>query len=207
MIKKILTKKPFAKLILLSSPNVELTDKIRYLLDAFLHFAPVVFILEQIKWWTSENQKFSEFMWLILCLNMIVGIVFHIKNNSFSWKQFLLQNAMMVFVVGVVLVVLETFRYTAGDNIAGDVFRWFAQTLTLFYPASKILKNIFILSNGQYPPEFMMRKLYNFEKNGDLSQFFNTGKVEIYNDEDFRKELKKRAGEKIDDGTEIENKS
>lgn len=177
LIKSFFITKPVSNLILLVSPKIDMSDRIRYLFESLLHFAPIVFILDQVKWWVSENEQFAKFMWLILTINMVVGIIFHIKNNSFSWAQFLLQNSLMAFVVGVVYIVLETFRYTAGDNLAGEIFRVFIQTLTLFYPGSKILKNIFIMTNGQYPPEFMMRKLYNFEKNGDLSAFFSTEKT------------------------------
>lgn len=187
--KKMLTNKAFTGLILITMPEINTDDKFRYLLDSFLRLAPIIFLLDQIKWWTNENQQFAFFMWTILTVNMVVGIIFHIKNKSFNFLEFLTQNALMAFVVGTVLIVLETFRYTAGNNIAGEIFRVFTQTLTLFYPASKILKNAFILSNGQYPPEFMMRKLYNFEKNGDLSKFFSTEKVDIIDDEDFKKTL------------------
>lgn len=185
-------KMPFASLILLSGPNVEVSDKIRYLFDAFIKIGPIVFIIEQVGWWTLENQKFANFMWIVLCLNLIVGIVFHLKNGTFSWKDFLTQNVLMIFVVGSVLVVLEMFRYTAGDNIAGDIFRWFTQTVTLFYPASKIVKNCFILSNGQYPPITVMKLFYNFEKNGDLSQFYKMQNPIIENEEDFNNYIKKQ---------------
>lgn len=181
--------KPLNGLILISSPEVDTWDKVRYFADSFIRLAPIVFLLDQVSLWTTQNKQFAFFMWLILTINMIVGIVFHLKNKSFDIKEFLSQNALMAFIVGSVLIVLETFRYTAGDNLAGEIFRVFTQTLTLFYPASKILKNAFILSNGQYPPEFIMRKLYNFRKNGDLAKFFSTDKVEIIDDEDFKQTL------------------
>lgn len=187
-------KMPFASLILLAGPNVDFSDKLRYLFDALWKIGPIVFLADQIGWWTAENQKFSQFMWIILLLNLIVGMIFHLKNNTFSWKEFLTQNILMVFVVGSVLVVLEMFRYTAGDNIAGEIFRWFTQTITLFYPASKIIKNCFILSNGQYPPMIVMKLFYNFEKNGDLSQFYKMQDVKIHDEdqEDFERYIKKQ---------------
>lgn len=185
-------KMPFASLILLTGQNVEFSDKLRYLFDALWKIGPIVFLVDQIGWWTAENQRFSQFMWIILLLNLIVGIVFHLKNGTFNWKEFLTQNILMVFVVGSVLVVLEMFRYTAGDNIAGEIFRWFTQTITLFYPASKIVKNCFILSNGQYPPLTVMKVFYNFEKNGDLSQFYKMQNPDIADQDDFDQYIKKQ---------------
>lgn len=187
-------KMPFASLILLTGHNIEFSDRMRYLFDVLCKLGPIVFLVDQIGWWTAENQKFSQFMWIILLLNLVVGMIFHIKNNTFSWKEFLTQNMLMVFVVGSVLVVLEMFRYTAGDNIAGEIFRWFTQTITLFYPASKIIKNCFILSNGQYPPMIVMKLFYNFEKNGDLSQFYKMqdAKISDEDQEDFERYIKKQ---------------
>ena len=71
-------------------------------------------------------------------------------------------------------MLLEMLRYTAGDNIAGEIFRVTIQIITLLYPTSKVLKNVYIITDGKYPPEFLMNKLYNFEKNGDLNGFFKT---------------------------------
>lgn len=50
-------------------------------------------------------------------------------------------------------------------------FRVVLQMTTLIYPLSKILKNIFIISKGEHPPEWIMKRIYNFQENGDLSAF------------------------------------
>src|SRR5690606_16330533 len=83
------------------------------------------------------------------------------------------KNIEMACVVIVVYIMLEMLRYTAGDNIAGEAFKILIQITTLLYPTSKVLKNVHIITSGRYPPKFIMRRLYNFEKNGDLSDFFN----------------------------------
>ena len=44
--------------------------------------------------------------------------------------------------------------------------------MTLFFPASKGIKSIFIISNGEYPPKWMMKKVYNYENDGDLNELF-----------------------------------
>ena len=80
----------------------------------------------------------------------------------------------MGFVIVCSYIMLEMLRYTAGSNIAGETFRVIIQTLTLLYPTSKVMKNLFLISSGKFPPEFLMKKLYNFEKSGDLTAFFST---------------------------------
>ena len=64
-------------------------------------------------------------------------------------------------------------RLIAGDNLAGEVFKVTIQIATILYPASKILKNIYVLSNKQYPPSFIMDKIYKFEKDGNVKDLFN----------------------------------
>src|SRR5690606_37982342 len=124
-------------------------------------------------------QQFGNFICIALIVNMIVGVWFHLLNNSFSVKEFLLKNIEMGFVVIIVYIMLEMLRYTIGDNIAGEAFKVLIQCMTLLYPTTKIFKNIFLMTKGKYPPEFLMQRLYNFEKNGDLNEFFKTKNDEI----------------------------
>lgn len=44
--------------------------------------------------------------------------------------------------------------------------------ISLLYPVKDIVKNVFVLSKGKFPPEFFMRTLYNYEKSGKLREFY-----------------------------------
>lgn len=166
-------KRLIAQIMLISdTDNVGWLDRVKYGWNVFIHIAPVAFVLDLVNWWFAENQQFGNFMCAALIINMIVGAVMHLKNKSFSFKLFLYKNLEMGFSVVVVYVMLEMLRYTAGANFAGEIFRVSIQIMTLLYPASKVAKNIFILTKGKYPPEFLMKRLYNFEKNGDLANLF-----------------------------------
>lgn len=169
-------RKLFVRIMLITAPEPTFWEKISYVWCVILRLWPVVFMMDLIDWWFSENEQFGTFMCLALLANMGVGAWFHIKNRTFSVKDFLFKNIEMIAVVVVGYIMLEMLRYTAGDNVAGEIFRVFIQVTTLLYPASKVLKNIFIISNGKYPPEFVMHRLYNFEKNGDLNEFFKIKK-------------------------------
>lgn len=169
-------RKLFVHLILFTESDVSFSDRVQYAWSLFIHLAPIAFVLKMIGWWWSENSQFGEFMSIALVTNAIVGIYFHVKFNTFNFKDFLFKNFEMTFVVVAGYVVMETLRYTAGDNYAGEAFKLIIQVCTLLYPASKVAKNIFIITKGKYPPKFFMEKLYNFEKNGDLNEFFNKKK-------------------------------
>lgn len=168
----------FARLILISSSQATPVEKIGYSLEAIVKLAPVAYVLSMVQWWFSENKQFGEFMCIALIINMGVGVWFHLKAGTFKFPEFIWKNLGMVAIVICGYMMLEMLRYTAGDNLAGELFRVLIQITTLLYPGSKIMKNLFILSNKKFPPEFIMQKLYNFEKNGDLHDFFNNKKDE-----------------------------
>lgn len=169
-------KKILAQTVLFSDSTVIWTDKLNYAYNVLVNLAPIAFILNIANWWWTDNQQFGNFMCIALIINTVVGIVYHLKYDSFNWKLFIGRNIEMTFIVVVGYIMLEMLRYTAGDNFAGEVFRIMIQICTLLFPVSKVLKNIYIMSNGKYPPKFFMEKLYKFEKDGDLDQFFNKNK-------------------------------
>ena len=78
----------------------------------------------------------------------------------------------MIAVLIVVYFLLEMLRLTMGENVIGEGFRSVIQVSTLLYPSSKALKNLYILSNKQFPPKFIMERLYKFEQTGDLKDLY-----------------------------------
>lgn len=169
-------KRIFYSLILAADHGSPLTSRLNYLFMSIVKLAPIAFLLDLMNWWFTENKQFGTFLSIAILVNMVVGVVKHLKYRTFDFKLFFSRNFMMVFVVCTVYIMLEMLRYTAGDNIAGEIFRVLIQVTTLMYPASKVFKNSYILSNGKYPPEFIMQRLYNFEKNGDLNDLFKAKK-------------------------------
>ncbi len=168
-------KRLIANIILTAdTENATLSEKVSYAITSLAHLAPVAFALDLVNWWFTENLQFGQFFILAIIVNMVVGAYMHLRNKTFDFKEFIFKNVEMGFVVSVIYIMLEMLRYTAGDNLAGEIFRVLIQVTALLYPTSKVFKNVFIITEGKYPPEFIMQKLYNFEKNGDLSQFFKT---------------------------------
>lgn len=170
-------KRLLAQVMLLADyDNVGWGDRLKYVWNAVIHFTPIAIVLDLFNWWFKENHQFGTFMCIALIINLLIGAYMHKKSGTFCFKQFIVKNVELTFVVIVTYAMLEMLRYTAGDNLAGEIFKILIQVMTLLYPTSKVLKNIFIISKGKYPPEFIMRKLYNFEKNGDLEKLFSTKK-------------------------------
>lgn len=169
--------------------NLSYSEKIKYCLFVIAHLAPLAFFMDWVHAWFKDNGQFFFFVCVALIVNMGVGVWFHFKYGTFKMRDFLLKNVEMMGVVVIVYVMLEMLRYTAGENIAGELFRIIIQVLTLLYPVSKVLRNMFIISRGKHPPKFIMLKLYNFERYGDLEEFFKTKKGDDMEDSEAQKHL------------------
>lgn len=175
---KIMFKKIFFTIILVADEKPTYYEKLAYLFKLIMTFAPIAFMLESFNLWYIDNKQFFSFVLGALLINMFVGAWYHRKMKTFSWELFLKRNALMWAVLIPVYALLEMLRLTAGDNMIGEGFKVVIQITTLLYPISKALKNFYILSNKQFPPQFIMNKIYNFEKTGDLKEFFNKEKEE-----------------------------
>lgn len=144
-------------------------------------FGPVAYILNLIHFWFANNKEFVSGFLVIVFLNAIVGLMKHHKTNTFNWMTFLKKTSLMLMVVIVVYILLSIVGKFAGDSFVSEAFQILVQVMTLFYPASKALKSIFVLSDEDYPPKWIMKKVYNFEEDGDLGDLFKTTKNEAEN--------------------------
>lgn len=149
-------------------------DNFVYFLKAMAQLAPIAYLLNWAGTWFVENKQFFFFVCVMLFLNLWVGVWYHVKHDSFNWGDFWRKNMSMIGALIVTYFVLEMFRYTAGDNIAGDIFRVTIQLATLLYPGSKILKNVYLLTNKEFPHAFIMERLYRFEKTGNVADLVKT---------------------------------
>lgn len=144
-------KKVYYSTILLADNHPTWIEKLQYLIKLLMAFAPIAYALDGLNLWFTNNKQFASFVIVCLAVNMLVGIKYHLKMKSFDWKEFLKKNSEMMVIVIVVYALLEMLRLTAGDNIIGESFKVLIQITTLLYPVSKALKNIYILSNKQFP--------------------------------------------------------
>lgn len=170
---KVMLKKIFFTIILLAGERPSIQDKINYLIKLIITFAPIAILLEGFNLWYTDNRQFFNFVMAALFLNTLVGVFYHIKMHSFNWVQFFRKNGIMWCVLIITYVLLEMIRLTAGNNIVGEGFKVLIQITTLLYPISKALKNIYILSEKQFPPQFIMDRIYKFEKSGNLDDLID----------------------------------
>lgn len=161
--------KAYFNVALLFDQNIPKDDRILNFFKTILTFGPIAFILEQLNIWFFTHQGFVVGALILIIFNMILGAIVHARKKDFDWKILLKRTNEMTIILILSYLTLEVIMSVAGSSPVVTVFRITIQVTTLLYPGSKILKNIFIFSKGEYPPEWLMKKIYNFQANGDLN--------------------------------------
>lgn len=164
--------KQYCSIIMIGDESIEWVERLKYLLKSVITFAPIAWVLGVLNLWFSNNDFFFSATVLVIAINMGLGGYTHHKKKkrTFSWKILMLKTSEMVVVTFLTYITLDVVLQVAGSNQVTDGFRTALQVATLLYPASKILKNIYILTGGEHPPKWIIERLYNFQENGDLSE-------------------------------------
>jgi hypothetical protein len=169
---KTMIRKLLCDILLIADNHPTFLEKVKYFITIVSAFAPVAYFMNEVSSWFHNNQQFVAFVTIAVFINIWVGWVYHTKMGTFSWEFFFKRNGVMIAILIVTYLLLEMLRMTMGPGIVGDGLKALIQVSTLLYPSSKALKNLYILSNKQFPPAFIMERLYNFEKTGNLNDLF-----------------------------------
>ena len=153
--------------------KIQLRDRIYYFFLAFFKSIPLLMLYSYFSVWREKNELFFVGISFILFLNMVVGAIYHAKAGTFDIKHFLTGNATIMLVITVVYISLSVLSIPINETETGKIFQSVVQFMTLMYPVSKIVKNVFVLTGGKYPPQFIMKALYNYEREGKLKDFFD----------------------------------
>ena len=153
--------------------KIQIRDRIYYFFIAFFKSIPLLMLYSYFSVWREKNELFFVGISFILFLNMVVGAIYHAKAGTFDIKHFLTGNATIMLVIMVVYISLSVLSIPINETETGKIFQSVVQFMTLMYPVSKIVKNVFVLTGGKYPPQFIMKALYNYEREGKLKDFFD----------------------------------
>ena len=166
--------------------KIHFRDRVYYFFIAFFKSIPLLMLYSYFSTWRGNNEFFFAGICFALFLNALVGGVYHFKTGTFDIKDFLMGNTMMIFVISVSYISLAILSIPLDESEIGKMFKMSVHLMTLFYPVSKIVKNVFVLTRGKYPPQFVMKALYNYEREGKLKDFFdeiNQGVTHIGNND------------------------
>ena len=188
----LIIKKFLAQVILMSDEEVSFVDKIQYSVLTLIKLSPIAFVLNGLSIWFNDNKLFFSFVIYTLIANIGFGVWRHKKERSFSWEKFFEKNFQMWIIIILTYPLLEMIRIITGDNLVSEIFTIGIQISTLLYPGSKVLKNVYIISNKEFPPRYVMERLYKFEKTGNPDILLNKEHTELTDEEkkDFEDNLK-----------------
>lgn len=141
-----------------------------------LIISPLTYLGDILGLWITDNHTFVTFVILAVLINLILGGIKHKKMNTFNWLVLFKKTGFIVIILICVYSILEMSLIIARQNIITDIFRITLQISTILYPGSKVIRNGYILSNGKYPPDWVMKKVYNFETDGNLKEFMDINK-------------------------------
>jgi hypothetical protein len=153
--------------------RIHLRDRVYYFFIAFLKSIPLLMLYSYFTVWREQNELFFVGISFVLFLNMVVGATYHAKAGTFNIHDFLMGNITIMLVIAVVYISLSILSIPINETDTGKIFQSTVQFMTLMYPVSKIVKNVFVLTGGKYPPKWIMKALYNYEKSGKLKDFFD----------------------------------
>lgn len=175
----VMIQKLFCHIILLADSKPTFLEKLKYFWLIISTTAPVLWLIELIfkfysglSRWYVLNMQFADFVLLAIICNLLIGVWYHLRMKTFKIESFLIKNFIMIAVLILGYMMLEMLHVTLGENVLAEGFKVVIQIATLLYPSSKAMKNLYILSNKQFPPGFIMERLYNFEKSGNLKDLF-----------------------------------
>jgi hypothetical protein len=158
--------------MLLNSEKPSFHEKVNYCWKAVASLSVVSWLLDVLGLWFKENSMFSTAMLIAFAANMVWGFLWHRKLGGFKWRIFWRKNIEMWFTVLCVYPLLWALYKISGDNIVAEGFKVMVQVGTMLYPGSKALKNAYLFTDKKYPPGFIMNRLYNFEKSGDVRDLY-----------------------------------
>lgn len=152
---------------------LSIEERGKYFIKGFLKLLPITFFINIVLAWHSEHEIFLNSLYGILLVNATVGIITHFKLNTFDIGEFFKSTLITIAVIFAVYFSLDKLGNSIPEGFIEISFTSSVQVMTLLFPISKIVRNSFILSNGKFPPQFLIEKLYNYERDGNLRSFLD----------------------------------
>ncbi len=168
-------------IILLATNKPTLSERLYYLFKSLVAFAPIAYAMDRMGWWFENNAVFYRGLLFAIALNMYYGWRYHKRAKDFKHRIFWMKNIEMWAIIISIYPLLEILYVLAGENIIGETFKIAVQISTILYPGSKALKSAYLFSEKKYPPGFIMDRLYNFEKSGDLRDLYDKTETDKLN--------------------------
>lgn len=148
------------------------------LISAFISAAPAlpVSLLDRLAGWYIDNSVFLTMVFGAVVLDYAIGTYVHLMvKRDFNMKKNYIGLLVKGFAVCAGYVLFEMVRQIVNDvQFIAIYFKVILQLTVILYPTISALKNISILTNGEFPPDIWFKKFNKFNKDLDLQTFKTT---------------------------------
>ena len=152
--------------------KIHLRDRVYYFFVAFFKSVPLLLLYAYFSTDREQNAIFYASIGVLLLLDMLAGAWYHFKKGDFDFVDLFKGTITKMLLIAIAFISLSLLNIPLSRSGWGNAFEITIQIMSLAYPVSSISKNLFVLSNGKFPPEFFMKALYNYEKSGKLREFY-----------------------------------
>lgn len=162
-------------IVLLFAPigTMPLKDRLNYFWDVITKYSPLLFLYTMAVTWYDQNKPFALAMGTALLLNLIIGARYHWLKGTFNLTRMMIKNIELLAIVAGVYMLLKVLTVPLEEWFVGTIFKATIEFISILLPTEKALKNMFIITNGKHPPAWVIKALYNYQKEGKLKDFFD----------------------------------
>lgn len=125
--------------------------------------ATISLFIKPLKDMVYNELSFFSVLTLAIIIDLLVGSMKYWKLNQFSFRKLLTGLLIKVIVAYGGILLFLTFA-TLDPGIAAQWFALVAKFTVLLYPSGSAFVNMYILTDGKFPPIGFMKKLDTFEE-------------------------------------------
>jgi hypothetical protein len=131
------------------------------------------FIFPDLQVWLNTNQSYVNIALGCIAIDHLLGTLVHSKiyKNDFDWKKNITGFGVKLSMVVVFAFLMEGLAHvTIEDDMIYRYIKMSGRILVILYPAISAMKNIKVVTNGAFPPDAIVGKLENFNKDLDIEK-------------------------------------
>ena len=134
------------------------------------------FVFPDLQNWFDQNQSYVNIALGCIAVDHALGTLVHSKvyKNDFNLKKNITGFGVKLSMVVVFAFLMEGLAHvTIEDDMIYRYIKMSGRILVILYPAISAMKNIKIVTNGAFPPDAIVGKLENFNKDLDVEKLKN----------------------------------
>src|SRR5687767_13004551 len=128
--------------------------------------ATTALFFDPLRQLVSDELRFFSILTMALIIDLIIGAIKYWKLSEFSFKHLLFGLIVKVAVSYGGMMLFLAFK-SLDPGIAAEWFGLIAKFTVLLYPTGSAFANMYIITNGKFPPIGLMKKLRTFGDNSD----------------------------------------